>query len=162
MHSCWQVLTCFLRGSSACIHVCTQSLFSKKSGQKWRLSLSFMDQLTTIIESVDSNVGIAWTCNIWQYKKISQNLKNGKLISLYNNVPFIVECFHDQQVSQWRKKASRKYQTRSSRNGRNVFLSSSDGLAHYCGQTAAVWWQAWAQACAEAAKNWHEQVIKNI
>jgi len=96
-----------------------------------------MDQLTTTIESVDSNVGIAWTCNIWQYKKIPQNLKNGKLISLYNNVPFIVECFHDQQVSQWCKKASRKYQTRSSQNGRNVFLSffllsSSDGLAHYC------------------------------
>jgi len=97
-----------------------------------------MDQLTTIIESVDSNVGIAWTCNIWQYKKISQNLKNGKLISLYNNVPFIVKCFNDQQVSQWREKASRRYQTRSSQNRRNVFLSfflllsSSDGLAHYC------------------------------
>jgi len=30
-----------------------------------------------IIESVDSNVGIAQTRNILQYKKISQNLKNG-------------------------------------------------------------------------------------
>jgi len=49
-----------------------------------------------IIESVDSNVGIARTRNIWQYKKISQNLKNGKLISLYNNVPFIFRCFNDQ------------------------------------------------------------------
>ena len=56
-------------------------------------------------------------------QKNSQNLKNGKLISLYNNVPFTVECFHDQQVSQWREKASRRYQTRSSQNGRNVFLS---------------------------------------
>jgi len=30
-----------------------------------------------IVESVDSNVGIARTRNIWQYKKISENLKNG-------------------------------------------------------------------------------------
>ena len=75
-----------------------------------------------IIESVDSNVGIARTRNIWQYIKISPNLKNGMLIS-HNNVPFIVKCFHDQQVSQWCKKASRRYQTRSSQNGRNVFLS---------------------------------------
>ena len=52
----------------------------------------------SIIESVDSNVGIARTRNIWQYKKISQNLKNGQLISLYNNVPFIFDCFNDQQV----------------------------------------------------------------
>jgi len=27
-------------------------------------------------------------------QKESQNLKNGKLISLYNNVPFIIECSH--------------------------------------------------------------------
>ena len=59
------------------------------------------------------------------YKKISQNLKNGKLTSLYNNIPFIVQCFHDQQHSQWHKKASRKYQTRNSQNGPNVSLLSS-------------------------------------
>ena len=41
----------------------------------------------------------------------------------YDNVLFIFECFHDQQDAQWREKASRKYQTRSSQNGRNVFLS---------------------------------------
>ena len=33
-----------------------------------------------VIESADCNVGISRTCNIWQYKKISLNLKNGKLI----------------------------------------------------------------------------------
>ena len=77
-----------------------------------------------IIESVDSNVGIARTRNIWQYKKISQNLKNGELISLYDNIVFIFECFHDWQDSQWHEKASRRYQTRNSQNGPNVFLSS--------------------------------------
>jgi len=76
-----------------------------------------------IIESVDSNVGIARTRNIWQYIKISPNLKNGELVSLYDNVPFIFECFHDQQDSQWREKASWRYQTRNSQNGQNVFLS---------------------------------------
>ena len=54
-----------------------------------------------IIESAVSNVGIVRTRNIGQYKKNSQNLKNGKLISLYNNVPFIFECFHDEQHTQW-------------------------------------------------------------
>ena len=49
-----------------------------------------------IIESVDSNVGIARTRNIY-YKNISPNLRNGKLICVYNNVPSIFECFHDQQ-----------------------------------------------------------------
>ena len=57
----------------------------------------------------------------------TKNLKNGYLISLYNNVPFIFEC------SQWREKASQKYQTKNSQNGPNVFLlSSSDRLAQYC------------------------------
>ena len=82
-----------------------------------------------IIESAVSNVGIVRTRNIGQYKKNSQNLKNGKLISLYNNVPFIFECFHDEQHTQWRQKALRKYRTRKSPDGQNVFLlSSSDRL----------------------------------
>ena len=88
-----------------------------------------------IIELVDSYVGIAQTCNIWQYKKIAQNLINGKLISLYNNVPFIFECFHDEQHTQWRQKALRKYRTRKSPDGQNVFLSSSsssDRLVQTC------------------------------
>ena len=85
-----------------------------------------------IIESVDSNVGIARTRNIWQCIKISPNLKNGELISLYDYVLFIFECFHDQQVSQWREKASRKYPTQQQQNGQIVFLLSSDELAHYC------------------------------
>ena len=90
-----------------------------------------------IIESVDSNVGIARTRNIWQYIKISPNLKNGELISLYDNVLSIFECFHDQQDSQWPEKASRKYPTKQRQNGQIVFLSSSfflssDGLAQHC------------------------------
>jgi len=50
---------------------------------------------SSIIESVDSNVGIARTRSISQYIKISPNLKNGELISLYDNVLFIFECFRD-------------------------------------------------------------------
>ena len=46
----------------------------------------------TIIESVDSSVGIARTRNIWQYIQISPNLKNGQLISVYDNIPSIFEC----------------------------------------------------------------------
>ena len=90
-----------------------------------------------IIESVDSNVGISRTRNIWQYIKIPPNLKNGELISLYDNILFIFECFHDQKDSQWREKASRKYPTKQQQNGQIVFLLlsfflSSDGLAQYC------------------------------
>ena len=33
-------------------------------------------------------------------------LEKGKLVSLYNNVPFIFECFHAQQYSQWCDKTS--------------------------------------------------------
>ena len=55
--------------------------------------------------------------------QISQNVKNGKLISLYSNIPFIFECFHDEQHTHWREKASQKYQPRKSPV--NDFLSSS-------------------------------------
>ena len=44
---------------------------------------------------------------------------------------YIFECFHDQQDSQWRKKALRKYPTKQQQNGQIVFLLS-DGLAQYC------------------------------
>ena len=84
----------------------------------------WLQQNVSIIESVDSNVGIARTRNIWQYIKISPNLKNGELISLYDNILFIFECFHDQQDSQWREKASRKYPTKQQQNGQIVFLLS--------------------------------------
>ena len=57
--------------------------------------------------------------------KISQHIKSGKLIKLYNNVPFISECFYDQKDSQQHQKVSRRHQTRNSQNGPNVFLSSS-------------------------------------
>jgi len=92
----------------------------------------------TIIESVDSNVGIARTRNIWQYIKISPYLKNSELIGLYDNILFIFEYFHDQQDSQWREKTSQKYPTKQQQNGQIVFLLllsfflPSDGLAQYC------------------------------
>jgi len=41
------------------------------------ITLNQIKGASIVIESVDSNVGIARTRNIWQYKKISQNLKNG-------------------------------------------------------------------------------------
>ena len=47
-----------------------------------------------IIESVDS---IYRDSTNTQYYDTS--LKNCELISLYNNAPFIFECFHDQQDS---------------------------------------------------------------
>jgi len=90
------------------------------------------------IESVDSNVGIARTRNIWQYIKISPNLNNGELILLYDNILFIFECFNDQQDSQWHERALRKYPTKQQQNGQIVFLLllllllSSDRLAQYC------------------------------
>ena len=43
---------------------------------------------------------------------------------LYNHIPFIFECFHDQQDSSRREKPSRKYRTWYSQNGQIVFLSS--------------------------------------
>jgi len=42
---------------------------------------------------------------------------------LYDNVPFIFECFHDQQDSQWHEKAPWKYQNRKSSNTQ-IFFSS--------------------------------------
>ena len=83
-------------------------------------------------------VGIRRTRNTCQYKTISPNLRNGTLISLYNHIPFIFECFHDQQDSSHRENPSRKYHTRHSQNGQIVFLSfflsssSSDNLAQRC------------------------------
>ena len=61
-------------------------------------------------------------------QKISPNLRNGTLIDLYNHIPFIFECFHDQQDSSRREKPSRKYHTRYSQIGQIVFLSSSSSF----------------------------------
>ena len=47
------------------------------------------------------------------------------LISLYNNVPFIFECLHDEQHTYCNEKASQKYWTRKSPDSQNIFLSSS-------------------------------------
>ena len=100
-----------------------------------------------IIESVDSICRDSVDTQYTAVQKISQNLKNSKLISFDNNVPFNFKCFHDQQDSQWREKASQRYQTNNLQNGPNVFLLlssfffllssfffllSSDGLAQYC------------------------------
>ena len=90
------------------------------------------------IQSLPTLWWIRRTRNTCQYKKISPNLRNGTLISLYNHIPFIFECFHDQQDSSHREKPSRKYHTRHSQNGQIVFLSffffflSSDNLAQRC------------------------------
>ena len=72
--------------------------------------------------------------NICQYKEISHISKNGKLLILYNNVPFIFWCFHDEQHAQWHKKALQKYRTRKSPDDQNVFHSSSfsDGIVQHC------------------------------
>jgi len=49
--------------------------------------------------------------------------KDWKCTSIYNNVLFIFECFHDEQHTQWHKKTLWKYRTRKSPGSQNVFLS---------------------------------------
>ena len=86
---CCQAYTCFQQN---CINV------------QWLLSQSWLDSIC-----MDSRHTI-----IIIITKQTQNLKNAKLI-LYNNVPFILECFHNEQHAQWRKKKTlQKYQTRKS------------------------------------------------
>ena len=55
-------------------------------------------------------------------QKTSLKSKNGNLISLYNNIPFIFKCLHDDQQTHWWKKASQKYWTRQSPDSQNVFI----------------------------------------
>ena len=79
-----------------------------------------------ITESVDSVCrDTTYTQYMLIQKNQSPNLRNSTLISLYNHIPFIFECFHDQQNSSRREKPSRKYHTRYAQNGQIVFLSSS-------------------------------------
>ena len=74
---------------------------------------------------------MARTCSL--RSQLNTNLKNSELISLYDSIQFILECFHDQEDSQWHKKALRKYPTKQQQNGQSIFLPlSSDGLAQYC------------------------------
>ena len=75
-----------------------------------------------ITESVDS---VCRDTTYTQYKRISPNLRNGTLISLYNHIPFIFGCFHDQQDSSHREKPSRKYHTRYSQNEQIVMARNS-------------------------------------
>ena len=81
-----------------------------------------------ITESVDSVCRDTTYTQYMLIQKISPNLRNGTLISLYNNIPFIFECFHDQQDSSHREKPSRKYHTRYSQNEQIVFLSFSSSF----------------------------------
>jgi len=59
---------------------------------------------------------------------VKKNLKIGKLISLCNNIPFIFECFHNQQDCQWHEKELRRHQTKNSQNGPNIFLSDLESI----------------------------------
>ena len=80
--------------------------------------------LSIIIDSVESICRDTTYTQYMPIQKNSPNLRNGTLISLYNHIPFIFECFHDQQDSSRRENPSRKYHTRYSQNGQIVFLSS--------------------------------------
>ena len=66
----------------------------------------------------------------------SQNLRNVKLISLYDNILFIFRCFHDQQHAYWCKSIPKVLNQKVAKQP-NVYLSffllpssssSSDGL----------------------------------
>ena len=63
------------------------------------------------------------TCNI-RMRIQKKSFKNSKLISLYNNVAFTFECFHDQQHSPVVRESIAKYQTSNSQKEQHVFLSS--------------------------------------
>ena len=73
-------------------------------------------------------------------KKISPNLRNGTLISLYNNIPVIFECFHGQQDARLpaSRKTIAKVPNQALAKRANCFLlsfflsSSSDNLAQRC------------------------------
>ena len=90
--------------------------------------LSTREKFKPIIELVDSNIGIARTRIYDNILKSLQISKNRELISLYDNILFIFKCFHDQQGSQWREKASRKYPTKQQQNGQIVFLLQTGQL----------------------------------
>jgi len=64
-----------------------------------------------IIELVDS------TCKDSAYTQhmiIQKNLKNGKLVSLYDNIPYYFKCFMTYNTP---SSVSQKYQTRKSPDG---------------------------------------------
>ena len=94
--------------------------------------------LLAIIESVDSNVGIARTRNIWPYIKISPNLKNGELISLYDNILLSSSVFMTNKTPTGARKHRESTQPNSSKTAKLFFFLllsfflSSDGLAQYC------------------------------
>ena len=97
-----------------------------------------------IIESVDSNVGIARTRNIWQYIKISPNLKNGELIAkpLWQHTVHLRVFSWPTRLPMARESITKvPNQTAAKRpncfssSSSSFFLSfflSSDGLAQYC------------------------------
>jgi len=67
-------------------------------------------------------------------QKISQNLKNSKLISLYNNALFIFKCFLTNKTPSSARKHRKGTKPRTRKIGQMFFffLLSSDGLAQYC------------------------------
>ena len=67
-------------------------------------------------------VRIAQTHNIWYYKK---NWTTEKLKSLYNSLPFIFECFHDEQHTQWREKHRENTKPESHQTSKMLFFLSS-------------------------------------
>ena len=50
-------------------------------------------------------------------------IQKSQLVSLYNNIPLILKCFHDEQHAQWCEKALWKYRTRRLPDSQNIFLS---------------------------------------
>jgi len=84
-----------------------------------------------IIESVDSNVGIARTRNIWQYIKISRSQKRSTYTPLWQYTVHL-------RVFSWptrlpmTQEIIAKVPNQTAAKRPNSFLLSSDGLAQYC------------------------------
>ena len=66
-------------------------------------------------------VGIVWTRNIRKYQIISQNLKNSKLISFYENIPFTFECFMTYNTASGAKKHCESTEQESRQTARMFF-----------------------------------------
>ena len=52
----------------------------------------------------------------------SLNLRNSKLISLNNNLPFIIKCFHDKQHAQWHEKHHESSESESRQTDKMLFF----------------------------------------
>ena len=81
--------------------------------------------IATIIESVDY---ICRDSADTQYIKISLNLSNGKIVSLYDNLPFIFECFVTYNTLSTMKKHCEVLNSKVARQPKCFSSSSSDRL----------------------------------